>query len=481
MSNWELHEMDCRLAMSMLMEPNSVDAVVCDPPYGLSREPDMAEVMRHWLAGDDYTHTGSGFMGKSWDSFVPGPSVWREAYRVLKPGGYLVAFFGTRTYDMGVLALRLAGFEIRDQLAWVFGSGFPKSLDVSKAIDKAAGAEREIIGRSARHVSGKPEQRTAGLVGSSSFQESIGMGAYLTAPATDDAKQWQGWGTALKPAYEPIVLARKPLVGTVAANVLAHGTGALNIDRCRISYDMADTNPATNPLHRKLAGYANGNAADAGSSSYSLKDGSGDRNPNNLGRWPANLCHDGSDEVLAQFPTTSSGKMRAGTVRAAQDEPGSVVYGTYGGCRTPADTLGDSGSAARFYYCAKASKADRNEGCERLPTRTGGMVSNTSGQHMTRRDEGYDPAPVANHHPTVKPTDLMRWLVRLVTPPGGTVLDPFTGSGSTGKAAILEGFDFVGCEMTPEYAAIARARLSAAIDRVARELAASPRSVPPRG
>ncbi|MDI5633267.1 site-specific DNA-methyltransferase, partial [Salmonella enterica subsp. enterica serovar Anatum] len=171
--------MECLIGMRMMLADNSIDAVVTDPPYGLSKQPDMNEVLRHWLNGDDYVHTGNGFMGKYWDSFVPGPSIWKEVFRVLKPGGHLLAFFGTRTYDLGTLAIRLAGFEIRDQIDWVYGSGFPKSLDVSKAMGD---------------------------------------------------EQWQGWGTALKPAHEPICVARKPLVGTVSENILQFGTGGMNID-----------------------------------------------------------------------------------------------------------------------------------------------------------------------------------------------------------------------------------------------------------
>ena len=453
MTTWELHEMDCRLAMGMLMDADSVDSIVCDPPYGLSKEPDMAEVLQHWLAGDDYTHGGSGFMGKSWDSFVPGPSVWREAYRVLKPGGHLVAFFGTRTYDLGVLALRLAGFEIRDQLAWVFGSGFPKSHDVSAAIDKASGSPRSKIAG-------------GGLGSANSFADDAWTQANQglvndKIARTDDARKWQGWGTALKPAYEPIVLARKPPVGTVARNVLSHGTGALNIDGCRVGDEVRHAAfTSLSPCH--------GNALGKPGTSEARRGTQGEPKEY-VGRWPANLAHDGSPEVLAEFPVTSSGKMKAGTVRAAQDELGSVCYGTFGGRATDSDTPGDSGSAARFFYCAKASKSDRNEGLDDLPERAS-AASEFRPNHTEGAAAGEDGnpygrwSPVRNTHPTVKPTALMQWLVRLVTPPGGLVLDPFTGSGSTGKAAMLEGFSFVGCEMDPDYAKIARLRIDHAVN-----------------
>lgn len=386
-------EGDCLERVRRLPD-NSVDAIVTDPPYGLSAEPDMAEVMRHWLAGDDYQHRGSGFMGKKWDSFVPGPTVWREALRVLKPGGHVVAFYGTRTYDMGVLAMRLAGFEIRDQLAWVFGSGFPKSLDVSKAIDKAAGTWR---GRR-----GPATSENGAMAGPNYARTPKGE------PATPEAARWEGWGTALKPAYEPIVLARKPFPSTVAANVLAHGTGALNIDGCRVAAPGETISNHGESGGSVPSSFALG-AREAMQTSGQV-----------LGRWPANLAHDGSDDVLAGFPDSG-------------------------------------GSAARFFYCAKASRADRDEGLEAFQLRAAGEAPGRADGSL-----GGEVPQGRNTHPTVKPTALMRWLVRLVTPPGGLVLDPFTGSGSTGKACKLEGFRFVGFELDPDYAAIARARIEGA-------------------
>jgi site-specific DNA-methyltransferase (adenine-specific) len=388
----ELLHGDCLEQLRELPEC-SVDACVTDPPYGLS------------------------FMGKAWDYDVPQAAVWREVLRVLKPGGHLLAFAGTRTQHRMAVQIEDAGFEIRDLIAWVYGSGFPKSLDVSKAIDKLDAKEdqelrrlrftawvrgtgvtsREINEATGTNMGGHyttaasqpaimtrehleacrpllgdvPEwvereadirsiesqnfkarevvgEKTSGLSAGSGntvgkFTDSRnerGM-VNITAPATPGAQQWAGWGTTLKPALEPITVARKPLGGTVAENVLRHGTGAINVDGCRV----------------------------------------GDSN----GRWPANLIHDGSD--------------------------------------APCELLND---AARFFYCAKASKADR--GAE-------------------------------NVHPTVKPTDLMRYLCRLVTPPAGVVLDPFMGSGSTGKAAVLEGFRFIGIEREAEYLEIARGRI----------------------
>lgn len=388
--------LDCLLGMRTCLADNSIDAVVTDPPYGLSKEPDMMEVMKHWMNGDDYVHTGSGFMGKSWDSFVPGPSIWKEVFRVLKPGGHLLAFFGSRTYDLGTLAIRLAGFEIRDQIMWVYGSGFPKSLDVSKAIDKSVGAEREVVGCG---KSGK----TAGyqLLGDSGIKG----GSYdITAPSTDEAKQWSGWGTALKPAHEPICVARKPLSGTVAENVLVHNTGALNIDGCRIGSDIVGWGG-------KGAGGNTWNEENNGLG----KDG--EARPV-AGRWPANFVHDGLNAE----------------------------------------------EWSRFFYCAKASKADRDDGVLLATASAAEMVdrdADSAGINSPRAGAGRT-SGARNDHPTVKPTALMQWLVRLVTPPGGTVLDPFTGSGSTGKACMLEGFEFIGFEMDPHYCEIAEQRIAKA-------------------
>ncbi|EYR81834.1 DNA methyltransferase [Shinella sp. DD12] len=395
-----LHQADCREVLRGLAD-NSIDSVVTDPPYALvSIQKRFANSPRSETTENPvnpYGRTGRGFMGKTWDNGETAFSeaFWAEVLRVLKPGGHVVAFSGTRTYHRMAVAIEDAGFEIRDQLGWVYGSGFPKSHN--------------------QHG------------------------------------DWEGWGTALKPAWEPICLARKPLAGTVAANLDEWGVGAINVDGCRIG-DEERFNPSAS--HNETYGQFKG-AEDGG--------------PSAIGRWPANIVHDGSDEVLAAFPDTKSGLMKAGTLRAAQDAPGSVVYGVYGGDAAKADTYGDSGSAARFFYCAKASRADRDAGLEHLPKKAGGMVSETSGQHITRREADYKPEPRANTHPTVKPTSLMQWLCRLVTPPGGVILDPFMGSGSTGKAAVLEGFQFVGCEREDEYMPIATARIAWAIGAASKE------------
>ena len=417
----QLHHGDC-LEVLRSMPDCSVDSIVTDPPYGLS------------------------FMGKKWDYDVPSVDVWVECLRVLKPGGHLLAFAGTRTQHRMAVRIEDAGFEIRDMIAWVYGSGFPKSMDVSKAIDKqrddsedihrvvrwvearrvesgvtraqveahfetqnigqalftiTAGSKSRVAtweqwielksllkfdndmdaevwrlnGRKGkpgeafaeREVVGQHKTDMGGLGG-----ERLGQaGGNITAPSTDAAKEWQGWGTALKPALEPITVARKPLVGTVAENVLQHGTGAINVDGGRVGKREKE----------QFIGAKSGTVNSYGNYFYE-KSGT----PLPEGRWPANFIHDGSEEAT--------------------------------------DLLKDS---ARFFYCAKASKADR---CE-------------------------------NHHPTVKPTDLMRYLCRLVTPPNGIVLDPFNGSGSTGCAAVLEGFQYIGIEREAEYIAISEKRIEA--------------------
>jgi DNA modification methylase len=451
---------DCLEVLRSLPD-GSVDSVVTDPPYGLS------------------------FMGKRWDYDVPSEDIWRECLRVLKPGGHLLAFAGTRTQHRMAVRIEDAGFEIRDMIAWVYGSGFPKSLDVSKAMDKMDAAEAQQARRyrftewvRSQGVTSKQIDDTTGTnmgghyttaasqpaimtrehleacrylfrdipawvereadirsVESKNFaaREVVGNGnkpkptfhtvniggaaqanAYdITAPATDAAREWAGWGTALKPALEPITVARKPFAGTVAANVQAHGTGAINVDGCRVA---GDEDGSRNRPPSKLAS-ATTYAQDEWTRNTVVQR----QDTTGKGRWPANLIHDGSEEVSPLL-----------------------------------------NGAARFFYCAKASKRDRDEGCEGLDEKELCALGDFAGtpehgpkQNITRR----------NHHPTVKPTDLMRYLCRLVTPPGGVVLDPFMGSGSTGKAAALEGFQFIGIEREAEYVEIARARIAAVTER----------------
>lgn len=375
---------DCLEVLKTLPDA-SVDAIITDPPYGLS------------------------FMGKKWDYDVPSVEVWAECLRVLKPGGHLLAFAGTRTQHRMAVRIEDAGFEIRDMIAWVYGSGFPKSLDVSKAIDKAAGATPIDLGVSPNWRESKRDRERNGSM------EVRGENAgRLTAPATPEAQQWQGWGTALKPALEPITVARKPFTGTVAANVLDHGTGALNIDGCRIAH--AEECRMMAPSQANIDNPSEKHRQ-AGRREAVLE-------PKPSGRWPANLIHDGSDEVVALFPQSLSRPNAYGKTHERSD---SVGFGVASWNKSGPNYQDTDASAARFFYCAKASKADRSEG---------------------------------NTHPTVKPTDLMRYLCRLVTPPGGIVLDPFMGSGSTGKAALLEGFQFIGIERDPKYFAIAQARVN---------------------
>jgi site-specific DNA-methyltransferase (adenine-specific) len=425
-NKFTLYNDDCLNALK-LMEDNSIDSCVTDPPYGLS------------------------FMGKSWDHDVPKVEIWKEVYRVLKPGGHVIAAGGTRTYHRLVCAVEDAGFEIRDMLLWLYGTGFPKSHDVSKAIDKAAGVEFEAT--------------SASGVG---FMNAEGDGGYnitksqmiRKGESTEAAQQWQGWGTALKPACEPWVLARKPLVGTVADNVLAYGTGAINVDGCRVGTG-GGTITHVGP-EKSVTIHAFGGGLGAQGGVVERVDG--------LGRYPANVLHDGSDEVVGMFPQGSS------TGAFPKESKRSQNGGEFGRrfsdqSRDARIGMNDSGSAARFFYCAKASKKDRNEGLDEMPKRRKAGAEFRP-NHTTKADAGETGNPygrwdvAANIHPTVKPTDLMKYLCRLVTPPGGLVLDPFMGSGSTGKATAQEGFRFVGIEMSPEYFKIAEARVKHAYDNV---------------
>jgi DNA modification methylase len=433
---------DCLEVMKTLPDC-SVDAVVTDPPYGLS------------------------FMGKRWDYDVPSVEIWAECLRVLKPGGHLLAFAGTRTQHRMAVRIEDAGFEIRDMIAWAYGSGFPKSLDVSKAIDKHGGQSvawfgpwfrnwREAQGINQKQVAALFPSKTGNLTGcvanwelgfnmptpeqfnlirdtfglpfesiQAAEREVVGQhktdmgglggerlgqkGGDITAPATLEAQQWAGWGTALKPALEPITVARKPLTGTVAANVLEHGTGAINVDGCRVGTEQRYNPPAGNK--------AGGNSLNM--SAVGMPEDADGRTA--AGRWPANLIHDGSDEVVGLFPQTAAAKSAERGERSGVN----TNFGGSGGVRGHDD---NGGSAARFFYTAKATRAER--------------------QGVT--------------HPTVKPLDLMAYLCRLVTPPGGTVLDPFMGSGTTIKAALSEGFNAIGIERDPAYFEMAQHRMDGA-------------------
>ena len=417
-----IHRSDCIAAMRTMPDA-SIDAIVTDPPYEL------------------------GFMGKSWDGAGIAYSVelWTEALRVLKPGGHLLSFGATRTYHRMACAIEDAGFEIRDSIHWIYGSGFPKSLDVSKAIDKAAGTEGTYgAPKSSAHAGWIERGRMNGEEGHDGWQrpwmadpEAVDKNARKYEPATPEATTWKGWGTALKPAHEPIVVARKPLIGTVAANVLEHGTGALNIDGCRVGDEPRINEPMGAP-ENSYGGYGATATATAG-------------------RWPANivLTHSvGCRQIGTSSDTYGGGaKATSGFVDGYEHDGFQAntaeiaVWQCESAC--PVSEMNaqsnDTGGASRYFtntewhpiddeppfqYVAKASKKERNAGLED-----------------------------ANTHPTVKPIALMRWLVRLVTPPGGTVLDPFLGSGTTAVAATLEGFEWVGCEMTEDYWPIIEARV----------------------
>jgi site-specific DNA-methyltransferase (adenine-specific) len=391
---------DCIEAMKA-MPDNSVDSIVTDPPYEL------------------------GFMGKSWDAsgIAFNVEVWQEALRVIKPGGHLIAFSGSRTYHRMAVAIEDAGFQIRDQIMWVYGSGFPKSHNISKGIDKAAGAEREVVGQKIRGdvQEAKLKGSTYSVADANKNNNAIfGYGVEdITVASTLEAKQWDGWGTALKPAHEPMVLARKPLEGTVANNVLTFGVGGLNIDGSRVVSDDWDEKTVLG----KYRGTNEGN--DSVTNNFGVKEIKSTNTESTLiGRFPANFIHDGSNEVNELL-----------------------------------------GEPARFFYCAKASKRDRNEGLDGFENKRPAYEShrpnyeNTKGIETPFAGTGRGGKDFKNFHPTVKPTTLMQYLIRLVTPPNGIVLDPFMGSGSTGKACAYEGFDFIGIDQSAEYVEIAQARI----------------------
>jgi site-specific DNA-methyltransferase (adenine-specific) len=421
-----LHQGDC-IEVLRAMPDNSADSIVTDPPYGIrfmGKAWDGADIekraadRRSWASADPTATAMGGHKSIAAEAgkYNMAPEAMRafqefshewavEALRVLKPGGYLLSFASPRTYHRMVCGIEDAGFEIRDCIQWIFGSGFPKSHNLT--------GDRE------------------------------------------------GWGTALKPAHEPIVLARKPLIGTVAANVLAHGTGALNIDGCRIQ--TAETlrsgaGGTWDAMHQHEGRASEASAkrtyTEQGGTNFAMKPGP--RGGAAAGRWPANVMHDGSDAVLAIFPSEAGAQ---GPVHTRNGDKFRNTFGAFAGNVDESGSTfqGDTGSAARFFYCAKASKEDREEGLYGFALQEAG-IKNESGRGFSEADPNRK-IMRANTHPTVKPTDLMAYLCRLVTPPGGTVLDPFMGSGSTGKAAVLEGFRFIGIDLSPEYVAIARARI----------------------
>jgi DNA modification methylase len=415
---------DCVKVMQSWPEA-SVDAVVCDPPYEI------------------------GFMKREWDQagVAFACATWEQVLRVLKPGGHLLAFGGTRTYHRMACAIEDAGFEIRDSIHWIYGSGFPKSLDVSKAIDKATGARGHE----------RKNTRVDGGVGTASYRPTIDPREYERPdPITEAAKAWNGWGTALKPAHEPIVLARKPLIGTVAENVLAYGTGGLNIDGCRIGRAPSDP-----PSGWSVTGSHEGENRAMAGKNYERAP-----KPDASGRWPANVMF---DEAAAAELDAQSGISKSGIAvqrnGGGQKIGGNVAYAGSAGLTRPDVGYGDTGGASRFFYVAKPSRRERDHGLESFPVK--------SRAEMTDREEGSTGAShpragagsrdgARNPHPTVKPVALMRELCRLITPPHGVVLDPFVGSGTTGMAARLEGFKFIGIDQSAEYLNVAYHRIAAA-------------------
>lgn len=388
---------DCREVLKTLPDC-SVDSIVTDPPYHLTtgKKGGTGEASASLKTPHGRARVTTGFMGMTWDGgdVAQDPAMWAECLRVLKPGGYLLAFSGTRTYHRMAVAIEDAGFEIRDQLGWLYGSGFPKSHN----------------------------------------------------------GEWGG--TALKPAWEPICMARKALVGTVEANWRQHGTGALNIDGCRIGSEPSPS-AAMRASGMAPSSCKPGEYGDTIQNRISPERWLEPKPGEQLGRWPANVLHDGSDEVVAAFPDAigAQGDVR-GTEPSRTGDESTVCYGKFAG-RVAQAARKDGGSAARFFYCAKADRADRNEGLG-----AGGPPAVGTAATMRDREDADWKTRNGNHHPTVKPTDLMRYLCRLVTPPGGVVLDPFMGSGSTLKAAELEGFSGIGIELSPDYIAIAKRRIA---------------------
>jgi site-specific DNA-methyltransferase (adenine-specific) len=478
---------------------NYFDSIVTDPPYGLGKEPNASELMKDWIDKGYHEISGSGFMGKEWDAFVPQPIFWKEVFRVLKHGGHVVSFFGTRTYDWGVMAMRFAGFEVRDCIQWLYGSGFPKSHNIGKAIDKLQGNEREIVGK--YQLPDVADGLRKKVWDCDAKSENSNFGASGQNIITKGNSEWEGYGSALKPANEPIVLARKPLEKglSIAENVLKWGVGAINIDGCRVG-----TNDKIE-FERKKENISDSGWKETNRNEYKQ---------NSQGRFPANLIltHHPECECVgtkkvksdAHHTTKYNGNEtlykggwkdgedmgnkfadengmeeiedwnchedcpikildeQSGVSKSSGGNSGVLsnsVYGKYATEKNNEGTgFGDKGGASRFFYIAKASKSERNKGLE------GFEEGQTKGGGGTYNEEagakyGSIKAKAQNFHPTVKPIKLMQYLARLVTPPNGIVLDPFNGSGTTGIACKLEGFRYVGLEQDAEYCKIAQSRI----------------------
>jgi len=392
---------DCLEIMKQIPD-NCIDAIITDPPYEI------------------------GFMNKKWDNtgIANNVEMWKECLRIIKSGGHLLSFGGTRTYHRMASAIEDAGFEVRDMIEWVYGSGFPKSLNIGKAVDKFQG--KEVT------TTYKPNYKN------DKYGNGLGVGITDNTPLDNE---WNGWGTALKPAHEPICMARKPIAEkNIAENVLKYGTGGINIDDCRVGTD--DKLQPSTSTKMKYGG-------------NSFNESSTTNNPDweqhANGRFPANLIHDGSEEVLAIFPNTK------GDTRISKPTYDKGVWGNMKSVESNA-LYNDSGSASRYFYCAKASKAERNEGLDEFEDIKGSNGNKWTDQDYRRGDDN-PTTKRKNIHPTVKPLELMKYLCRLVTPKNGVVLDPFLGSGTTVVAAIQEGFNYIGIEKEPEYFEIAEARI----------------------
>lgn len=502
---------------------NFFDSIVTDPPYGLGKEPNAEEMLQAWISTGYLEVKGTGFMGKEWDAFVPQPIFWKEVFRVLKHGGHVVSFFGTRTYDWGVMSMRLAGFEVRDCIQWLYGSGFPKSHNINKAIDKMYGAEREVEGQGKE---GKGFNKVKGFGTNTTKSDEFTSEWDVTEANSDQAKEWDGWGSSLKPANEPIVLARKPLEKglSIAENVLKWGTGAINIDACRIGHN--EEQKFTNKEQRKEGwnmdncGFdsTNNHTASADPSGRfpsnvilthhpececlglkkvkAISGGSGENSKGRLGvngkygkyaleEHGANAgglgdnngeetienwnCH---DDCPIKVLDEQSGERKAGG-KVIGTEPSKTgqngIYNTYN--RIENDPYSDTGGASRFFYVAKASKSERNFGLTGFEEKTSGSLNFRNPKSSGRSEDAPSVEKMGgltekrtNFHPTVKPVKLMQYLVRMITPPNGTVLDPFSGSGTTGVACKIDGFNFVGLELSEEYAKIAQARIDVFVE-----------------
>jgi site-specific DNA-methyltransferase (adenine-specific) len=443
------------LDMLEVIEPNSIDSIITDPPYGLTSitkrfgKEDSAECQ--YGKDGSFQRLSKGFMGKEWDGsgIEYNIETWKKCYEVLKPGGYLLAFRGSRTFHRIACAIEDAGFEIRDTIMWLYGSGFPKSMSLSKGLEA-----REKLGNAGTRNKRKIEQAcdteeyTLKQTNNGAMGELIETTRKQYIPDTDLAKQWNGWGTALKPSFEPIIVARKPFKSSLVDNVIEYGVGGINIDECRVEFSNNEPDNRVGKIDVQKGAMKNpwGAKSDYDNTTYK-----------NNGRFPANtiLTYDETDfdEVCGGFPYTKSGGGDKST------KCGNTFLGTgYGGTNTNKYEANE-GSTSRYFYCAKASKKDRDEGLDEFEEKKG-IRSNAP-----RKNEEIKTKPRKNTHPTVKPTDLMQYLVRLVTPNGGTILDPFNGSGSTGKAVMYEnkernkGYKYIGIELTEEYLPIAKARI----------------------